>query len=298
MKPLVVVTGVNGQLGWELQQLASAFTSYDFLFANRDMLDLEDTDMIPFFFEKNKPDYFINCAAYTAVDKAETEKGKAFLINALSVGEMAKQCAILDIPFITISTDYVFNGNGADGIDKMPYLPNSSIDPINYYGLSKAEGELLAKKYHAKTIIVRTSWVYSSHGNNFVKTMLRLMKERPAINVVVDQFGSPTYAGDLASALMQIVMALESGNTHYGTYHYSNTGIISWYEFAVAIQQKTGLPCLVNPIPTDQYPTPAKRPVYSAMDSSTITADFGIKLHDWKESLTKFIESRLVTPIT
>lgn len=298
MKPLVVVTGVNGQLGWELQQLASAFKQFDFLFTNRAMLDLENSESVSVFFKKNKPSYFINCAAYTAVDKAETEKDRALQINATSVGEIAKQCAILDIPFITISTDYVFNGNGADGIDKALYLPDSAIDPVNFYGYSKAEGELLAKKYHTKTIIVRTSWVYSSYGNNFVKTMLRLMKERPAINVVADQFGSPTYAGDLASALMQIVIALELGNTHYGTYHYSNTGIISWYEFAVAIQQKTGLPCLVNPIPTDQYPTPAKRPVYSAMDSSTITADFGIKLHDWKESLTKFIESRLVTPIT
>ncbi|MCA6448032.1 MAG: dTDP-4-dehydrorhamnose reductase, partial [Chitinophagaceae bacterium] len=236
MKPLVVVTGVNGQLGWELQQLAPAFNSFDFLFTNRDLLDLEDIDSIPFFFEKNKPRYFINCAAYTAVDKAETEKARAFHINALSVSEIAKQCAILDIPFITISTDYVFNGNGADGDRKDPYMPDSPIDPINYYGYSKAEGEAFARKRHAKTIIVRTSWVYSSHGNNFVKTMLRLMKERQEISVVADQFGSPTYAEDLANALMEMVVALEAGNTHYGTYHYSNTGIISWYEFAEAIR--------------------------------------------------------------
>lgn len=298
MKPLVVVTGVNGQLGWELQQLASAFDSFNFLFTNRDILDLEDVDSIPFFFEKNKPGYFINCAAYTAVDKAETEHTRAFQINALSVSEIAKQCAILDIPFITISTDYVFNGKGADGIPKALYLPNAPIDPINYYGFSKAEGESLARKHHAKTIIVRTSWVYSSHGNNFVKTMLRLMKERSEISVVADQFGSPTYAGDLASALMQIVIALESGNTHYGTYHYSNTGIISWYEFAEAIKAEAKLSCIIKPISTSQYPTPAKRPAYSAMDSSAIATDFDIPLHDWKESLKKCMQYKLLTPTT
>ncbi|MBR2647462.1 MAG: dTDP-4-dehydrorhamnose reductase [Sediminibacterium sp.] len=287
MKPLVVVTGVNGQLGWELQQLAPAINSFDFLFTNRDLLDLEDLDSIPFFFEKYKPSYFINCAAYTAVDKAETEKARAFHINALSVSEIAKQCALLDIPFITISTDYVFNGNGADGNSQSPYVPDSTIDPINYYGYSKAEGESFARKNHTKTIIVRTSWVYSSHGNNFVKTMLRLMKQRSEISVVADQFGSPTYAGDLASALLEMVAALEAGNTHYGTYHYSNTGIISWYEFAEAIRAEAKLPCIIKPISTNEYPTPAKRPAYSAMDSSAISTDFNIQLHDWKESLKK-----------
>jgi dTDP-4-dehydrorhamnose reductase len=298
MKPLVVVTGVNGQLGWELQQLASAFEQFDFLFTNRAMLDLENSESVSVFFKKNKPSYFINCAAYTAVDKAETEKDRALQINATSVGEIAKQCAILDIPFITISTDYVFNGNGADGIDKALYLPDSAIDPVNFYGYSKAEGELLAKKYHTKTIIVRTSWVYSSYGNNFVKTMLRLMKERPAINVVADQFGSPTYAADLAGALLEIVVALETGNTQYGIYHYSNTGVISWYEFAEAIKAEAKLSCIIKPISTNEYPTPAKRPAFSGMDCSAIATDFNIRLQDWRESLRKCIQSILVTPTT
>jgi len=286
MKPVVVVTGMNGQLGWELQQLVGSFPSLDFLFTDRSLLDLSNPASIPDFFKNHKAQYVINCAAYTAVDKAETERELAHTINAKAVGVLAATCTEMNATLIHISTDYVFNGMGADGEGKIPYLPDATIDPVNYYGATKAEGEQLAQANNDKTIIVRTSWVYSAHGNNFVKTMLRLMSSRPELNVVADQQGSPTYAADLASALLQIITKHELGNKHYGIYHYSNAGIISWYDFAVAIRNGAGLACEVLPITTDQYPTPAKRPIFSGMDTKAITDDFGIKPKVWKDSLT------------
>lgn len=280
-KPLVVVTGKNGQLGWELQQLvADAETAFDFLFTGREELDLSDPEMIVAFFQQYKPAYFINCAAYTAVDKAKSEKTFAYAVNASSVGLLATECSKLNCPFITISTDYVFDGKGT-----APYTVDHPADPVNYYGYTKWMGEKLALANNPKTIVIRTSWVYSSHGNNFVKTMLRLMKDRPELKVVNDQMGSPTYAADLASALLQIITTLAAGNTHYGIYHFSNEGQISWYDFAVAIRTLAGLPCTVLPIPTTDFPTPAKRPLYSVMDTQQIVTDFGVSLKNWKASL-------------
>ena len=168
-------------------------------------------------------------------------------------------------------------------------MPNQATDPLNYYGLTKYEGEQLAIKNNPKTIIIRTSWVYSTHANNFVKTMLRLMKEREEIKVVSDQVGSPTHAADLAEAIIQIIEQLESGSVHYGIYHYSNSGVISWYDFAVAIKQIAGLTCNVLPIPTSEFPTPAKRPAYSVLDKESMIKDYEIKLIDWKISLKKCI---------
>ena len=286
-KPLVVITGKNGQLGWELSQLKVLNNfQFDFLFIDKDELDLSKPDSIPYFFKQHKPQYFINCGAYTLVDKAETEKELTRAINATSVGVIAAECAKIDCTLITISTDYVFDGNGAS-----PYLPNQATDPLNYYGLTKCEGEELAVKNNPKTIIIRTSWVYSVHANNFVKTMIRLMKERDEIKIVSDQVGSPTYAADLAEALIKIIEQLEDGNIHYGIYHYSNNGVISWFNFAEAIKKILGLTCNVLPIPTTDFPTPAKRPAYSVLDKESIVADFGIKLIDWKSSLRKCIRS-------
>ena len=284
-KPLVVVTGKNGQLGWELSQLKvlNQF-QFDFLFIDKEELDMSNPSSIPAFFKQFKPQYFINCGAYTLVDKAETEKELTLAINATSVGVIAEECAKINCTLITISTDYVFDGNGTS-----PYLPNQATDPLNYYGFSKREGEELALKNNPKTIIIRTSWVYSYHANNFVKTMLRLMKERPELKVVGDQVGSPTWAADLAEALIKIIEQLQGGNTHYGIYHYSNSGVISWYDFAVAINKIAGLTCNVLSIPTSAYPTPAKRPAYSVLDKESIVNDFGIKLIDWKSSLRKCI---------
>lgn len=291
MKPLVVVTGKNGQLGWELQQLAESYSAFDFLFVDRSQLDLSNPDSIGSFFAVHKPKFFVNCAAYTAVDKAETEREMALTVNAVSVGEIAKQCAVLDIPLITISTDYVFNGLGADGNASKAYLPDSTIDPVNYYGFTKAEGERLALSNHRKAIVIRTSWVYSTHGNNFVKTMLRLMGERPEIKVVADQKGSPTYAADLAKAIIQVILELLSGNEHYGIYQYSNQGIISWFEFALAIRKHAALTCAVEPIPSSAYPTPAKRPSFSGMDTQAIEETFGVKMIDWEDSLIRCLQS-------
>jgi dTDP-4-dehydrorhamnose reductase len=285
MKPVVVVTGMNGQLGWELQQLVASFPAFDFLFTDRSLLDLSSPASIPDFFKKHKAEYVINCAAYTAVDKAETERELAYTINAKAVGVLAATCKEMNATLIHVSTDYVFNGMGADGNRSVPYESNSPIDPVNYYGATKAAGEQLALANNDQTIIIRTSWVYSTHGNNFVKTMLRLMSSRQQLNVVADQQGSPTYAADLANALLQIISQYELGNKHYGIYQYSNVGIISWYDFAIAIRGGAKLNCEVLPITTDQYPTPAKRPAFSGMNTRAITDDFGIELKAWKDSL-------------
>jgi dTDP-4-dehydrorhamnose reductase len=280
-KPLVVVTGKNGQLGWEIAQLvATEKNEFDFLFAGREELNLARPETIVPFFDLHKPAYFINCAAYTAVDKAETEQEQAYTINAVSVGIIAKQCSLHHCTLISISTDYVFDGNGT-----IPYQTNMAANPVNYYGYTKWIGEKLALENNPQTIIIRTSWVYSIHGNNFVKTMLRLMKERPEIKVVDDQTGCPTYAANLAAAILQIISSLQNGNKHYGIYQYSNTGVISWFNFATAIRDEAGLHCAVLPIPGSSYPTPAKRPTYSVMDTNVIVKDYGIVLTDWRESL-------------
>jgi dTDP-4-dehydrorhamnose reductase len=280
-KPLIVVTGKNGQLGSELQLLAPLFnTQYDFLFADRALLDLSSNNSIETFCAKHKPAVVINCAAYTAVDKAETEKDLAYQINATAVGKLAAYCNTINALFISISTDYVFNGNGTT-----PYLPSDATDPVNYYGETKAAGERLAIVNNPESVIIRTSWVYSRFGNNFVKTMLRLMGERPSLNVVGDQIGAPTYAADLAAAIMQVVTQKLAGNKHAGIYHYSNSGNISWYDFAVAIGEISNTTCTINRISSIEFPTPAKRPHYSLMDCSIIIQDFGVDQPAWRESL-------------
>ena len=280
-KPLIVVTGKNGQLGSELQLIAPSFDAqYDFLFADRAVLDLSSNDSIDKFCAVHHPAVIINCAAYTAVDKAETDRDAAFQINAVAVGKLAAYCKAMGALYITVSTDYVFDGNGTS-----PYLPSDTTDPINYYGASKAEGEKLAVTNNPESIIIRTSWVYSRFGNNFVKTMIRLMGERPSLNVVGDQIGAPTYAADLAVAIMHMVAQKAAGNAHSGIYHYSNSGAISWYDFAVAIGELIQSNCTVAKIGSEAFPTPAKRPHYSLMDCSSIIQDFGVDQPDWKESL-------------
>lgn len=280
-KPLIVVTGKNGQLGSELQLLAPLFVAeYDFLFVDRSQLDLSSNDSIDNFFAANTPSVVINCAAYTAVDKAETDREAAFQINGTAVGKLAAHAAAVNALFITVSTDYVFNGNGTS-----PYLPSDPTDPINYYGESKAVGEQLALINNPSSIIIRTSWVYSRFGNNFVKTMMRLMGERPSLHVVGDQIGAPTYAADLAAAIMHMVAQKVAGNKHSGIYHYSNSGIISWYDFAVAIAKLIHSNCAVTKIGSEAFPTPAKRPRYSLMDCSAIIQDFGVQQPAWEDSL-------------
>jgi dTDP-4-dehydrorhamnose reductase len=278
MKPLILVTGKNGQLGSELADLAVAYPSFEFTFYGRDELDISSKEQLTKVFAETAPVYVINCGAYTAVDKAEAEKEKALAINAEGVGIVAGLCKLYGAKFIHISTDYVFNGNGT-----APYETDDATDPVNYYGYTKLLGEQFALQNNEDSIVIRTSWVYSQYGNNFVKTMIRLMTQRPEINVVADQVGSPTYAKDLAEAIMQIVTG--GGAFKPGIYHFSNAGIISWYQFADAIRELKGLNSAVHPIPTTAYPTPAKRPAYSVMNKDKIVADYGIVLRDWKDSL-------------
>lgn len=286
-KPLIVVTGKTGQLGWELERAARDFSAtYDFLFTTRDELDLLSAISIQDFFSKNNPAYCINCAAYTAVDKAETDREQAMAINADAVEVMAKCCANAGTVLIQLSTDYVFDGSGTT-----PYLPDAPTTPVNYYGFTKWRGEQAALTYNPQTLIIRTSWVFSSHGNNFVKTMLRLMKERSVLKVVNDQQGCPTYAADLAVAILQIITEIEKGNKHFGIYHYSNTGVTNWYAFAQAIRDTAVLSTELLPIPTADYPTPAKRPAYSVMDTSLLKKDYGITSRNWKEALEDCLQS-------
>ena len=277
----ILVTGANGQLGKEIQVLASAYAQYEFVFADRTILPIEQQSKVNEFFSQVKPFACINCAAYTAVDKAESEKDRANEVNADAVSFLAEACSTHRALFIHISTDYVF-----DGTSSIPYKEEDDTDPVNHYGRSKLFGEKRAMEKNPSSIIVRTSWVYSEFGNNFVKTMMRLMKERESLNVVSDQIGSPTYAADLAKAIMKIITQHEgSSSIKEGIYNYSNEGTLSWYDFAIAIKELTGSACKVNPIPTSQYPTPAKRPHYSLLDKSKIKSTFQIEIPDWKESL-------------
>ena len=276
----ILVTGANGQLGWELSQLSSHYPKYQFIFVDRTILDLSKPENIQAVLDTHHPDAIINTAAYTAVDKAETEKELAYTVNAKSVEEMAAYAASKNIPFISFSTDYVFTGTATK-----PYTTETTIAPLNFYGSTKADGESLAIAANPNAIIIRTSWVFSSHGNNFVKTMMRLMKERDSLNVVADQKGRPTYAKDLAIATMKMIEAIDAGKNINGIYHFANQGETTWFEFAKKIQATAGLTCEVNPIQTADFPTPAKRPAYSVLDTSKIEKDLGIQIPNWESAL-------------
>ncbi len=282
-RPKIVVTGSNGQLGKELQELASSNSQFEFLFLTKEDMPIHHFELVRNYFSALKPAYCINCAAYTAVDKAESEKELAFQINGEAVGVLAAVCKEHDTKFVHISTDYVFNGKAT-----YPYTENFPTDPINTYGASKLEGEKQAMQLNIDSIIIRTSWVYSSFGKNFVKTMIRVMNEKDEVKVVNDQLGSPTYAADLAEAILFIVSNSQSIADKWfpGIYNFSNEGIISWFEFAKAIKELINCPCDVKPISTSEYPTPAKRPAYSVLDKTKIQEVYGIHLKDWRESLS------------
>jgi dTDP-4-dehydrorhamnose reductase len=282
-KKTILITGAHGQLGHEFEALQESFSQYHFLFAGRNELQIADEDSVTFFFASNKIDICVNCAAYTAVDKAEQERELATSVNATAVGYLARACKKNHTQFIHISTDYVF-----DGTATTPYKPDDKTDPVNFYGQTKLDGELNAIKENENSIIIRTAWVYSSFGNNFVKTMMRLMNERESIGVVNDQRGAPTYAADLAAAIMQII---DKNNFVAGIYHYSNNGNISWYDFAKEIATQINTTCMVNQITTAQFPTPAARPAYSVLDTQKIKQIFGIGIHEWKDSLTKCLQT-------
>ena len=282
----ILVTGANGQLGKELKELSPSFPKLDFIFLSRTDLPIHHYEMVRDFFKVYKPSFFINCAAYTAVDRAEQEKDLAMQVNGESVGVLAAICKENDCRFIHISTDYVFDGNATE-----PYTEDSLPNPQSVYGASKLEGEKQALQFNGESIIIRTSWVYSEFGKNFVKTLMKLMSEKKEISVVNDQTGSPTCALDLAGAILKIVAntLTQLKNWKPGIYHYSNSGVISWYEFAVAIKEITGADCIIHPIPTSSYPTPAKRPVYSVLNTKKIQQEFDIVIPEWKQSLAKCI---------
>ena len=278
-KKTILVTGANGQLGREFQQLENYYPTYTFLFLTKKQLSITDEYAVNDFFQNNAIDICINCAAYTALDRAETERELAMMVNATAVGYLAKACKNNNVELIHISTDYVFNGKAVK-----PYLENQQTDPVNFYGQTKLNGEQNSLKENEETIIIRTAWVYSSFGNNFVKTMIRLIKERESIAVVNDQYGCPTYAADLANAIMQIII---SNNFIAGIYHYSNKGKISWYDFAKEISLQINSHCIVNEISTKEFPTPAARPSYSVLDTTKIADTFHIIIPEWKDSLRR-----------
>lgn len=281
-KQVILVSGKNGQLGNELNDISNNYPQFEFHFFDRSELDIANAEHINAAFEKYKPSYFINTAAYTAVDKAETEQEQAYKINAEATGNIANACKAYSTILLHISTDYVFNGEGTH-----PYKEDDATEPINYYGYTKWMGEQLAFQNNPQTIVIRTSWVYSVYGNNFVKTMIRLMKDRTDLNVVADQFGSPTYAKDLAEAIMHIIT---QNNFQTGIYHFSNIGEINWHTFATEIKNKKHFTCNVHAIPTSQYPTPAKRPVYSVMSKEKIVSTYNIQLKPWQESLDECLK--------
>ena len=281
-KPKILVTGANGQLGKEFQDLALSYPPFEFVFLSREDMPIHHFELVRNFINTLKPLYCINCAAYTAVDRAESEQELAYQINGEAVGVLASVCKTHNCRFIHISTDYVFNGEGT-----YPYTENFPTDPINTYGASKLEGEKQAMQLNPGCIIIRTSWVYSSHGKNFVKTMIRLMNEKDQVSVINDQLGSPTYAADLAEVILEIVADSQLKTERWvpGIYNFSNEATITWYEFALAIKENINSVCEIKPITTSEYPTPAKRPAYSVLDKTKIQNTFGIQLKDWKESL-------------
>jgi dTDP-4-dehydrorhamnose reductase len=276
----ILVTGSNGQVGSEIKDLSLIYTDV-FFFTNREALDITDEEAIEKFVEDNKIDTIINCGAYTAVDRAEEESILANKINHKAVESIAKIAKEKSIKFVHISTDYVFNGENFK-----PYIESDKTNPNGIYGKSKLDGEnALIKINPENSIIIRTSWVYSSFGNNFVKTMLHLGKEKDSLGVIFDQVGTPTYAKDLAQTILNIIPKLL--NEDVEIYHYSNEGVLSWYDFSKEIMRMAKLECKINPIETKAYPTPAKRPHYSLLNKNKIKEKFDIEIPFWKDSLSE-----------
>lgn len=279
---VVLVTGASGQLGQAIQFIAKNHSEIKFVFCSSSNLDISNKENCQTVFQKTKPDFCINAAAYTAVDKAESERDKAELINVLGSKNIAEVCNNFDVKLIHISTDFVF-----DGSNDKPYTETQITNPKGVYGQTKLDGEKAIQQVFSKYYIIRTSWVYSQFGNNFMKTMLRLASERTALSVVNDQIGTPTNAVDLAEALVQIILSANNQptNDNYGIYNFSNEGECSWYDFAKKIFEINNISIDLSAIPTEQFPTPAKRPKYSVLDKSKIKTTFGITIKTWEESL-------------
>lgn len=271
---MYLITGCKGQLGTEIAKLLP-----DAICADVDMLDITDAVAVKNFVRENNVDVIINCAAYTAVDRAEDEIDIATKINVDGPRNLAQSGAKI----IHISTDYVF-----DGTAHTPYDADAPTNPVSVYGKTKRAGELAVLENAKCAVIIRTAWLYSNHGNNFVKTMRKLGAEKESINVVADQIGTPTFAGDLAAAIVKIIPQMSEQNS--GVYHFTNMGVCSWYDFACEIMDMSGLTCRVNPIRSSQYPTRAVRPFFSVLDKDKIKTTFGIEIQHWKKGLEKCIK--------
>jgi|SRR5690554_2657556 len=280
MKTNVLITGSNGQLGKSLSALieANINESINFTLTTRGSLDITNKVQVDAYFQSHTFQYCINCAAYTAVDKAEEAQEQAYLINATGVKNLAEACEKSGVILIHISTDFVFDGEKTE-----PYKETDRPNPINVYGVSKLQGEMYIQALLNEYFIIRTSWLYSEYGNNFVKTMLRLGAEKSELQVVNDQIGSPTYTKDLAEVILKIII---SKHKQFGVYHYSNEGVASWYDFANTIFEFTQIKIDLIPIPTEAYQTPAIRPRFSVLDTTKIEAVLGISISNWKDSLS------------
>ncbi len=284
MRKTILITGANGQLGKSLQEIAPSYHSeYQFVYTDIDTLDITSANDIAQYFDQTKPDFVVNAAAYTAVDKAESDIDKAYLLNETAVRNLAEASAQRNIFFVHISTDYVF-----DGKENRPYSTDCAPNPVSIYGKSKWAGELAVHQSGTRAAIVRTAWLYSPYGHNFVKTMLRLADTRDKISVVNDQYGCPTLARDLAQFILTII-SQNSLIKNVETYHFANRGQITWYDFTCEILRLAGKHCAVAPITTAEYPTPATRPNFSVFDLSKATDTFHFNIPEWKESLQKVL---------
>ena len=287
---MLLITGANGQVGQCFRQLAVQYPDIQFVFAGSSDLDITDRRSLDQFLQKNKVEWVINCAAYTAVDKAEHEPNQARKVNVTGAKNLADACALCDIPLIHLSTDYVYHSR-----QNTPFREEDPVSPKGVYARTKLAGDRAALRANPLTMVIRTSWVYSAVGQNFLKTMLRLGAERPALNVVADQIGSPTYAPDLAVAILSIIQKVEQGevakDSISGIWHYSNEGVASWYDFAQAIFDLQNLPCQLRPIETRDYPTPAQRPPFSVLNKAKIKASFGLQIPHWRESLERCLDA-------
>lgn len=278
----ILVTGANGQLGNELRLMSENYPQFDYLFTDIAELDICDSNAVNEYVDKNKVDAIVNCAAFTAVDKAESEEAKAALINSEAPAILARAIEKRGGALVQISTDYVFPGNAC-----APITEDAPTSPVSAYGRTKLAGEKAAQAECAKTVVIRTAWLYSSFGNNFVKTMIRLGRERENLGVVFDQIGTPTYARDLARVIMQIL----SKGIVPGVYHFTDEGVASWYDFTKMIHKFAGITtCKVAPLHTDDYPTPASRPHYSVLDKTKIKNTFEVEIPYWTDSVKECVE--------
>lgn len=289
---VVLVTGANGQLGQSIQFVANNYPNIQFVYTDYQELDITNLDNCKTLFSKHKPHFCINTAAYTAVDKAESEPEKAHLINVIGAENLAKVCKEFDTILLHISTDFIFDGGNRvtlSGVE-MPYTETDAPNPQSVYGQTKRDGEIAIQNTWEKYFIIRTSWVYSQFAANFMKTMIRLGNEKDELSVVSDQIGTPTNAVDLAETLLFIVKSQKSKGKSFGIYNFSNEGQCSWYDFANEIFTLNDIQVHLKPIPTTAYPTPAIRPKYSVLDKTKITTTFGISIKNWKESLKECTE--------